>query len=164
MPGRLWLIIGALICGLAVAFGALGAHWFEKKAVKLYPSEASADKESSDAKKTPHIVPPLRTKRIDNWHVASQYQLTHGLAIIAVGLASLHCRKGCWSIAGALFAIGMLLFSGSLYLIALSGVESLKTLSYGGPLIIATPAGGSCLIAGWIVFLIGALREPERGA
>jgi uncharacterized membrane protein YgdD (TMEM256/DUF423 family) len=139
--------------------GALGAHWFGERAIELYPS---ASRSRSETEKTNEPVPPLRTRRIDNWHDASSYQLTHGLAIIAAALARLHAPRRGWSITAGLFLVGVLLFSGSLYLIALSGVESLKTLSYGVPLIIATPLGGSCLIAGWIAFLISAIAMKSK--
>jgi uncharacterized membrane protein YgdD (TMEM256/DUF423 family) len=141
MHGRLSLMIGALLCGLAVGLGAIGAHWFEKRAGELYADEA------------------LRIRRIDNWHDASQYQLAHGLAVIATGLAAAHCQKRCWTITAALFTLGVALFSGSLYLIALSGATKLTDLPYGIPLIAATPLGGSLLIAGWISFLIAAARS-----
>jgi uncharacterized membrane protein YgdD (TMEM256/DUF423 family) len=143
MHGRIWLILGSLICGLAVALGAIGAHWFEGQAKKLYADDA------------------LRARRIDNWHDASHYQLTHGLAIIAVGLAAAHCQKRCWTVAGGFFTVGVLLFSGSLCLIALTGAEHLKDLPYGVPLIVATPLGGGCLIAGWVAFLIGAITMKK---
>lgn len=139
MHGRVWLIVGALVAGSAVGFGALGAHWFEGQAKKLYADEV------------------LRERREANWETGAQYQIYHGLAIVAAGLAAFHTPMKRWSAAAALFTLGALLFSGSLYLIALSGAPELKAIPMGIPLIIATPVGGMCFLFGWGIFLVAAL-------
>jgi uncharacterized membrane protein YgdD (TMEM256/DUF423 family) len=143
MNGRTWLILGAIVAGLAVGFGAMGAHWFEGRAAELYADEA------------------LRARRMEIWHTAAQYQMYHGLAVIAVGLLSLHHRSRCKNAAAIVFLLGTILFSGSLYLIASSGAINLRELPSGIPLIIATPVGGTCLIIGWIIFTIGAWKLPR---
>lgn len=77
------------------------------------------------------------------------YQLVHALALLGVGVLALHWRSRLLAAAGSLFAIGILLFSGSLYLLTLSGV---------GKLGMVTPLGGSCLLAGWLCLGLAAWR------
>lgn len=144
MNGRLWLAIGALIAGSAVGFGALGAHWFEGQAKTLYADET------------------LRHRREANWETGSQYQIYHGLAVVAAGLAALHAPRRRWTIAASFFTLGALLFSGSLYLIALSGATVLKEYPGGYALIAATPIGGLCFLIGWVIFLIAALGATKQ--
>ena len=69
------------------------------------------------------------------WHTASLYHLLHSVVLLALSLQPIRPR---WS--GLLFAFGILIFSGSLYLLALTGVKWLGAV---------TPVGGSLLIAGW---------------
>ncbi len=140
MSGRWWLVVGALVAGTAVGCGALGAHFFEGYAAQLY----SADN--------------IRERRIDNWDTAAQYQMYHGLALLAVGLAAMLRPNRLWNIVGALFVVGVLLFSGSLYAIALSGVPSLKDTPPWFLAIIATPSGGICLMIAWALFAVAAWR------
>src|SRR5690606_3159469 len=135
MNGRGWLMVGALIAGAAVGLGAAGAHWFPDQAAKLY-----ADEE-------------IRAKRIDNWAVGSQYQMYHGLALVAVGLASAARPSRWWDASAACFVLGVFLFSGSLYAIAASGVSEWRTVApWGYILIAATPLGGMSFLLGWLWF------------
>jgi len=110
--------IGALLVGTAVLFGALGAH-------------ALADLLQAEG-------------RVDSWNTAVLYQLVHGLAIWIAALARpewagrLRWPARCW-------AVGTLLFSGSIYGLILGGPAWL------GPV---TPAGGLALLAGWLWALL----------
>lgn len=128
------------MAGTAVGCGALGAHFFEGYAAQLY----SADN--------------IRERRIDNWDTAAQYQMYHGLTLLAVGLAAMLRPSRLWNIAGTLFVSGVLLFSGSLYAIALSGVPSLRDVPPWIIAIVATPAGGICLMIAWAFFALAAWR------
>ena len=123
-----WLYGGAGGMGLlAVALGAFGAHGLTR-------ALASAD----DA-----------VRRIDWWKTAAQYHLAHALAI---GLAAVLCGRGAGAAAGwagGLFGAGILIFSGSLYSMALTGARGLGAV---------TPIGGLCLLAGWAAFVVAALR------
>ncbi len=141
MSGRWWLVVGALVAGTAVGCGALGAHFFEGYAAQLYSDDI------------------IRERRIDNWDTAAQYQMYHGLALLAVGLAAMLRPSRLWNIAGALFVSGVLLFSGSLYAIALSGVPSLRDVPPWVIAIFATPLGGFCLMIAWAVFAVAAWRS-----
>jgi uncharacterized membrane protein YgdD (TMEM256/DUF423 family) len=112
---KLYLVVGITFCMLSVVLGAFAAH-----GLKRHVSEYA----------------------IDIFKTASEYQMSHGLALIAVAVLM---RWGVnVSAAGWLFILGIVLFSGSLYLLALTGMKWL------GPV---TPIGGLCLIAGWSVLL-----------
>lgn len=76
-----------------------------------------------------------------------QYQLIHALALIGVALLALHAPSRLLTTAGVLFALGILLFSGSLYLLTLTGISKLG---------IITPIGGTAFLAGWVCLMLAA--------
>ncbi|MGL6019267.1 MAG: DUF423 domain-containing protein [Gibbsiella quercinecans] len=86
-------------------------------------------------------------------HTGLEYQGFHTLAILALAVAMQRrvCLWFYWS--AALLALGTVLFSGSLYCLALS---HLKLWVY------VTPIGGGCFLIGWILMLIGALRQRKK--
>lgn len=95
----------------------------------------------------------LRTRLPENLLGAFQtgvhYQLLHTFALIGVALLLLRWPQNTlFKVAGGLFVLGMVLFSGSLYLLALAG------LGVG----IVTPVGGLCLLAAWLCFGLAAWR------
>jgi len=118
MPGQR---TAAVILGLAVALGAMGAHAFEKIL------------EAND--------------RIDVWETAALYQLMHGLALWLNHQSVNPSRVAAWS-----FVIGVIIFSGSLYLLALTNIRWLGAI---------TPIGGTAFLVGW-----GALifKRPKKDA
>jgi uncharacterized membrane protein YgdD (TMEM256/DUF423 family) len=75
------------------------------------------------------------------------YQLIHALALFGVALLSLHAPGRLLGAAGGLFALGIVLFSGSLYLLTLTGI---------GKLGIITPIGGTAFLAGWVCLMLVA--------
>ena len=121
IAARIWLAAGALFGLLAVVVGAAGTH-------------ALRDALDADA---------LRV-----FETAARFQMYHALALLAVGLIAMRRRSLALNVAGALFALGTLLFSGSLYALALSGVGVLGAVA---------PVGGVCLMAGWAALAIAAL-------
>jgi uncharacterized membrane protein YgdD (TMEM256/DUF423 family) len=83
------------------------------------------------------------------WETGARYHVFHALALLATGWA---CERWPGSLAagaGWLFLVGIVLFSGSLYALALSGVRSLGAI---------TPVGGACFIAGWVCLALAATR------
>ncbi|HZF96499.1 MAG TPA: DUF423 domain-containing protein [Allosphingosinicella sp.] len=78
------------------------------------------------------------------WQTAVQYQMWHALALVALGLSPFPARAAGW-----LFSAGILLFSGSLYLMALTGLRALGMV---------TPAGGLLLILGWAALGVAAVK------
>ena len=118
-------IIGSISAFLGVAAGAFGAH-----ALK--------------ARVDPDMLLVFET--------GVRYQLIHAIALLAVGLAAAHRPAGRWSIPVGLFVAGTVLFSGSLYALALSGIRWLGAV---------TPLGGVCFLLGWLALTWIALRaEP----
>jgi uncharacterized membrane protein YgdD (TMEM256/DUF423 family) len=119
---RLFFSMGALLAGLAVAAGAYGAHG----ALALGQEQAV-------------------------WiNKAARYQMYHGMALLAVSWASLQWPEAArmFQASGFLFLLGVACFSGSLYIMAFTGLN----LGY------LTPFGGIAFIAGWLLMAIGSLR------
>ena len=117
---KLFLLAGSLFCMLSVILGAFAAHGLKSR---------------------------LSEYSIGIFKTAAEYQMVHGLALIAVAIL---IKWGInLSMAGGFFIAGILLFSGSLYLLALTGLKWL------GPI---TPLGGLCFIIGWIVILVQVAR------
>ncbi len=85
---------------------------------------------------------------------AAQYQMYHSLAVIALVLLMLRLGKQCFlMMAGYSFLTGIVMFSGSLYLLALlSGSSIAKWLVY------FTPLGGLAFILGWILMMVGVCK------
>jgi uncharacterized membrane protein YgdD (TMEM256/DUF423 family) len=119
---KLILSVAAFLGAAAVVLGGFGAHALRSKV----PAEMLAV-----------------------WQTANQYHFWHALALLAVGLAAFHLPGSKWlTIAAALFVFGILVFSGSLYLIALGWTRALGT---------ATPIGGVALVLGWFALALAAL-------
>ena len=84
--------------------------------------------------------------QLENWRTAVRYQMWHGLALIALGRLESRSAVTFWA-----FTVGTLLFSGSIYGLALGGPSSVL-----GPI---TPLGGTALLIGWGAAAIGAWRS-----
>ena len=87
------------------------------------------------------------------YETAARYQMYHALALLAVGWAA-----GRWEIAsvrwaGWLFVIGTAIFSGSLYLLSITGLRWLGAV---------TPIGGVCLLAGWLLLAWSVSTSRNR--
>ncbi len=87
------------------------------------------------------------------YHTGVEYQMYHALALFAVG-AWMERTSGAryGNLAAGLLLTGILLFSGSLYLLAITGNRSLG---------IVTPIGGMAFLAGWAILVVGMLRTPR---
>jgi uncharacterized membrane protein YgdD (TMEM256/DUF423 family) len=88
-------------------------------------------------------------------HTAVEYQFFHSLGLLAVGVLALTHGSKLLHAAGALLGIGTVLFSGSLYLLLVGAPRIVGVL---------TPLGGLCLITGWLLLAIMALRFRSPGA
>lgn len=117
-----WIAWGAVNAALSVAAGAFGAH-----ALKAQLPEAM----------------------LVTFETGARYHMYHALALIAVGLVLGSRPSGLLSAAGWAFTAGIVLFSGSLYALALSGVRGLGAI---------TPLGGVAFLAGWVLFAVAASR------
>ena len=115
MTARLALTLASLLLAIAVALGAFGAHALQSR-----------------------LAPELQAI----WQTAVQYHAWHALGLAGVGLYLMHRPEATlagWS--GWLFVAGIVLFSGSLYALALTGTRALGAV---------TPIGGAAFIAGWL--------------
>ncbi|WP_207492692.1 DUF423 domain-containing protein [Aridibaculum aurantiacum] len=117
--------LAAILGALAVALGAFGAH-----ALKQRASEYA----------------------LDIFETGVRYQFYHVIALLAAGILFREFGNKWMMYSGWLFVIGMLLFSGSLYLLTYIKIIDKPSLNWIGAI---TPLGGVAFIAGWICLLIG---------
>ena len=83
------------------------------------------------------------------FETAARFQMYHALALIAIGILSIHWQTRALTVSAALFTLGILLFSGSLYILALSGIGIFGAIA---------PIGGICLMAGWATLAFAAFH------
>jgi uncharacterized membrane protein YgdD (TMEM256/DUF423 family) len=121
MARWMWMA-GCVFAGLSVAAGAFGAHALR-------------------ARLTPELLAV--------WETAARYQMYHALALLMLSLAASRWPGGGWTAPAALLIAGMLLFSGSLYALALTGVRTLG---------IVTPLGGLCWLVAWALLCAAGAR------
>jgi uncharacterized membrane protein YgdD (TMEM256/DUF423 family) len=121
---KLFLISGAILAGLGVAIGAFGAH---------------ALKALLEA-----------TNRTDTFETAVRYQFYHALALLVVGLLLFRLDSKLIQYAGNLMLAGTIVFSGSLYILCLTGTRWWGAI---------TPIGGVLMIAGWILLIISLSKQ-----
>ena len=143
MRPQTWIAIGAVLAGLGVAFGAFGAHgatsYFAEKYRDAPPKEIAG------------FSMPAAYKYLGDFETAAEYQMTHAIGILAVGLLGLVGRGGrLGSAAGWCFLAGIVFFSGSLYALTLTGRTWLGAV---------TPIGGTLFLAGWGLLAAAALRR-----
>jgi uncharacterized membrane protein YgdD (TMEM256/DUF423 family) len=129
---RIWLLIGAIFGGLAVALGAMGAHWLE-----------------SQLKEPDGTLSPAAQRSLAIWETAVRYQMYHALALLAVGLLAQRSESLAFRIAGWAMTIGVLIFSGCLYALVLSGQKWLGAI---------VPIGGVLMLVGWGLLAVGVSR------
>lgn len=123
---RSFLAAGALFGLLSVALGAFAAHGLQ--------SSLSAD-------------------LLNVFHTGVQYQMYHALALLFTGLLVQRAPSRSATVAGWLFVIGIVLFSGSLYVLALTQVTAFG---------IVTPLGGLAFLAGWFALFMAALSVKSQ--
>jgi uncharacterized membrane protein YgdD (TMEM256/DUF423 family) len=112
---RTFATLACLLAFLAVAAGAFGAHALRAR-----------------------VAPDL----LAVWETAARYQMYHALALFAVAWALARWPGTPAVVAGWLFIVGIVLFSGSLYLLSITGVRWLGAI---------TPLGGVAFLAGWLL-------------
>jgi len=119
---RVFVMLAAFFGFSGVALGAFAAHGLKSR---------------------------LSAEYLAIFQTGTHYQLIHALALLAVALLSVQLPGRLLSCAGWLFALGIVLFSGSLYLLTLTGVSKLG---------IITPFGGLSFLAGWLCLGLAAWR------
>ncbi|MEM9684757.1 MAG: DUF423 domain-containing protein [Pseudomonadota bacterium] len=91
----------------------------------------------------------LDAKALEWIDTGVRYQMIHAVALLALGALSAFHRSRLMIWTGALWAVGILLFAGSLYILALTGWR---------PIVFVTPLGGTAFVAGWVLLLVVACR------
>ena len=135
-------MIGAVLAGLAVALGAYAAHGLDQYLVEKYAEET---------REVAGQTVPAAQKYLTDFRTGVTYQMYHALGLVAVGLL-VQTRPGkALQISAWLFLLGILLFSGSLYVISLLG-PNWQGVRWG----LVAPFGGVSYILGWLAFAIGA--------
>lgn len=119
---KLFLLFGIINGFLAVALGAFGAHGLEGK---------------------------LSEKMLTIWEKAVNYQMFHTMALLVTGILASKIEGASIVWAGWLFLVGIILFSGSLYLYSTSGIKILAMI---------TPFGGIMFLIGWVVLGYAVLK------
>ncbi|MBI2318702.1 MAG: DUF423 domain-containing protein [Betaproteobacteria bacterium] len=123
---RLFLALGAIAMLAAVGLGAFGAHALKAR---------------------------LAPEMLAVYHTGVEYHVYHALGLLAVGLVALQVPESNWLYAcGWLMAAGILLFSGSLYALALTGFRALGAI---------TPFGGLAFMLAWALFAVAVFRAPR---
>lgn len=124
MNQRTTILMGIFMAGLGVAIGAFGAHGLKELLA--------------------------RTGRADTFELAVRYQFYHAFALLITGLLMGSYRSSAIRYAAMFFAVGILFFSGSLYVLSLSGVTVLGAI---------TPVGGVLFILGWIFLFLAVNKK-----
>jgi uncharacterized membrane protein YgdD (TMEM256/DUF423 family) len=121
---KLFLILGGINAALVVMLGAFGAHGLKAK---------------------------ISAEMLTVYQTAVHYHLFHALGLLAVGLVASQIVDSVWlKWSGWLMLLGIILFSGSLYVLSVSGLRWLGMV---------TPFGGVAFIAAWIVFVIAIAKS-----
>ena len=121
---KIFLLLGSLNMALAVMLGAFGAHGLKNR---------------------------LTAEMLQIFQTGVEYHFYHALGLLAVGLLALHIPgSGYLRWSGWIMLAGLFLFSGSLYLLSLSGIGWLGAV---------TPLGGLSFIAAWILLFIAVLNS-----
>jgi len=120
---KTFLFLGAINAFLSVALGAFGAHALRGR-----------------------ITPDM----LDIYHTGVQYQIFHALGLILIGILAIHFpNSGLLRWSGWLMFFGIVIFSGSLYILAITGITWLGAI---------TPIGGTAFLFSWLLLAIMALK------
>ena len=118
-----FFVVGSAFCLLSVFMGAFGAHTLKTKISK---------------------------EMLDIFEVAVRYQVYHGIGLIIVAWAISQWQNSFTTAAGWCFIGGIAVFSGSLYILSMTGIRWLGAV---------TPIGGLAFIAGWACLILSVFRK-----
>ena len=123
---RVLIMAGGILGLLGVVAGAMGVH---------------ALRDTLDA------------RAFSTFETGVRFQMYHALALLAVGTLAGRWKTGFVKLSGVLFTAGVVLFSGSLYILAITGIGVFGAIA---------PLGGLSLMAAWTSLIVGAIRQRER--
>jgi uncharacterized membrane protein YgdD (TMEM256/DUF423 family) len=124
-----YIALGSVLAAIAVALGAFGAHGLKE------------------------IV---SAETVQTFQTGVQYQMYHSLGLVLTGLLYEKASPKFARIAGILFLIGIILFSGSLYVLTAGRAAETAALDKAG---IITPVGGLAFIGGWLFLFLAAIKK-----
>ena len=128
--------LGAFLCGSAVLLGAFGAHALETNLYRWYEADRAFEK-------------------LGSWQTAVQYQMAHGLALLFLGLLTAGGFSRNPRLVAGFFLLGVLVFSGFLYLWVLTDWKILAML---------VPVGGVSFVLGWLSMCLLPLDQTPEPA
>ena len=120
---KILIIAGATFLALAIVLGAFGAHIIKSK---------------------------VSPEDLVIFETGVRYQTYHALGLMFIGLIGFHVQQNVIVIPSLMITAGIIIFSGSLYILVLSGVRWLGSI---------TPIGGLSFIAGWILLAVNLIRN-----
>ena len=120
---KIWLIVGACLAALSVLIGAFGAHGLKSK---------------------------ISIHDLATFEIGVRYQMYHSLALILIGFIGYHFPHNAIIHSAYFMLAGIMIFSGSLYLLALLNIKWLGAI---------TPIGGMCFIIGWLLLAFNIYRS-----
>ena len=120
---KIWIIAGATFLALAIILGAFGAHIIKSK---VSPEDLAI------------------------FETGVRYQIYHALGLILIGLIGFHVHQNIIATPALMITTGIIIFSGSLYILVLTGVRWLGSI---------TPIGGLLFIIGWVLLAINLIRN-----
>lgn len=124
--GKTIILTAAILMALAVALGAFGAHALKSQ---------------------------ISGEMLKVYQTGVDYHFYHALGLLLVGVLAINKPAGLLNWSALFLAVGILLFSGSLYLLAITGIKMLGAI---------TPFGGLSFIAAWILLFVAVLKMPAK--
>ncbi len=134
MSPRAWIVCGAIVGATGVAIGAFGAH-----GLKAYLEAAGDDVDA--------------VRMLSTFETGVRYQMYHAPVLVLIGLLLARRPSPMLQVAGYCVLTGVVIFSGLLYTLVLSGMKILGAI---------VPIGGMLLIAGWTLLAVAAWRETAK--
>jgi uncharacterized membrane protein YgdD (TMEM256/DUF423 family) len=113
---KLFLLLGSVFAAISILFGAFGAHILKEK---------------------------LSSDQLVVFEIATRYMMYHSFGLLIFGLLGYILNEEIINVPGIMMVVGIVIFSGSLYLVALGGFKKFGMI---------TPIGGVVLIASWLIF------------
>ncbi|MES2284488.1 MAG: DUF423 domain-containing protein [Bacteroidota bacterium] len=131
-----FLVFSGFSAAMAVALGAMGAHFLKSKLETGFITETN----------------------LQTFETAVKYQIYHSFAILIIVLLADRFKDKLFQKAAYCFMLGIVFFSGSLYLLSTANLLGLSSVRWLGPI---TPIGGVFFIAGWVLLGLAGLKKKD---
>lgn len=133
-----WITLGAVLAGLAVVAGAFAAHGLDSY---------FAEKYAGQTRMLAGETVPAAQKYLADFRTGAEYQMYHALGLLAVGLLGRTKPRRSLTVAAWSLTLGIVFFSGSLYVLTLTGQSAWGAVA---------PIGGTLMIVGWLALAVAA--------